>query len=74
MRHATVSRLGLVLVLAGSAAVAFLVLTDLAIRDTGQAIVYLLIFCAGVAAGMAILTTVIGRSMPWNSAARGSAG
>jgi high-affinity nickel-transport protein len=51
---------GLVHGLAGSAAVAFLVLTDLAIRDTGQAIVYLLIFCAGVAAGMAILTTVIG--------------
>jgi high-affinity nickel-transport protein len=36
------------------------VLTDLAVNDTGQAIVYLLIFCAGVAAGMAILTTVIG--------------
>ncbi|HSM38821.1 MAG TPA: hypothetical protein VK838_05755 [Candidatus Limnocylindrales bacterium] len=51
---------GLVHGLAGSAAVAFLVLTDLAVRDTGQAIVYLLIFCAGVAAGMAILTTVIG--------------
>lgn len=51
---------GLVHGLAGSAAVAFLVLTDLAVRDTGQAIVYLVIFCAGVAAGMAILTTVIG--------------
>jgi high-affinity nickel-transport protein len=51
---------GLVHGLAGSAAVAFLVLTDLAVNDTGQAIVYLLIFCAGVAAGMAILTTVIG--------------
>lgn len=51
---------GLVHGLAGSAAVAFLVLTDLAVRDTGQAIIYLLIFCAGVAAGMAILTTVIG--------------
>jgi cytochrome c biogenesis protein CcdA len=51
---------GLVHGLAGSAAVAFLVLSDLAINDTGQAIVYLLIFCAGVAAGMAILTTVIG--------------
>jgi high-affinity nickel-transport protein len=51
---------GLVHGLAGSAAVAFLVLTDLAVRDTGLAIVYLLIFCAGVAAGMAILTTVIG--------------
>lgn len=51
---------GLVHGLAGSAAVAFLVLTDLAIRDTGLAITYLVIFCAGVAAGMAILTTVIG--------------
>jgi ABC-type nickel/cobalt efflux system permease component RcnA len=51
---------GLVHGLAGSAAVAFLVLTDLAITDSGQALVYLLIFCAGVAAGMAILTTVIG--------------
>ena len=51
---------GLVHGLAGSAAVAFLVLTDLAVTDTVQAIVYLLIFCAGVAAGMAILTTVIG--------------
>lgn len=51
---------GLVHGLAGSAAVAFLVLTDLAVRDTTQAIVYLLIFCVGVAAGMAILTTLIG--------------
>jgi high-affinity nickel-transport protein len=51
---------GLVHGLAGSAAVAFLVLTDLAVRDTGLAIGYLLVFCAGVAAGMAILTTVIG--------------
>ncbi|HEX2193984.1 MAG TPA: high-affinity nickel-transport family protein [Candidatus Limnocylindria bacterium] len=51
---------GLVHGLAGSAAVAFLVLTDLAIRDTGLAIAYLVIFCAGVAAGMAILTTLIG--------------
>ena len=51
---------GLVHGLAGSAAVAFLVLTDLAIRDSGLAVAYLLIFCAGVAAGMAILTTVIG--------------
>ena len=51
---------GLVHGLAGSAAVAFLVLTDLAVRDTGLAIAYLLIFCAGVAAGMAILTTIIG--------------
>ncbi|HEX2140702.1 MAG TPA: high-affinity nickel-transport family protein [Candidatus Limnocylindria bacterium] len=49
---------GLVHGLAGSAAVALLVLAT--IQDAGQAIVYLLIFCAGVAAGMAILTTVIG--------------
>ncbi|HEX6139548.1 MAG TPA: high-affinity nickel-transport family protein [Candidatus Limnocylindria bacterium] len=49
---------GLVHGLAGSAAVALLVLAT--IQDTGQAIVYLLIFCAGVAAGMAMLTTVIG--------------
>jgi ABC-type nickel/cobalt efflux system permease component RcnA len=51
---------GLVHGLAGSAAVALLVLTDLAINDRGQALVYLLIFCVGVAAGMAILTTLIG--------------
>jgi ABC-type nickel/cobalt efflux system permease component RcnA len=51
---------GLVHGLAGSAAVALLVLTDLAVSDRGQAMMYLLIFCAGVAAGMAILTTVIG--------------
>jgi high-affinity nickel-transport protein len=51
---------GLVHGLAGSAAVALLVLTDLAINDRGQAMVYLVIFCAGVAAGMAILTTFIG--------------
>jgi ABC-type nickel/cobalt efflux system permease component RcnA len=51
---------GLVHGLAGSAAVALLVLTDLAISDRGQALVYLVIFCAGVAAGMAILTTLIG--------------
>jgi high-affinity nickel-transport protein len=49
---------GLVHGLAGSAAVALLVLAT--ISDTGQAILYLVIFCAGVAAGMAILTTVIG--------------
>ena len=51
---------GLVHGLAGSAAVALLVLTDLAVSDRGQALVYLVIFCAGVAAGMAILTTLIG--------------
>lgn len=49
---------GLVHGLAGSAAVALLVLAT--IQDTGTAIVYLVIFCIGVAAGMAILTTVIG--------------
>lgn len=49
---------GLVHGLAGSAAVALLVLAT--IRDPGQAMAYLLIFCAGVAAGMAVLTTVIG--------------
>jgi high-affinity nickel-transport protein len=49
---------GLVHGLAGSAAVALLVLAT--IHDTGAAMVYLVIFCAGVAAGMAILTTIIG--------------
>ena len=51
-------RRGLVHGLAGSAAVALLVLAT--IEDTGTAMVYLLIFCIGVAAGMAILTTLIG--------------
>ena len=49
---------GLVHGLAGSAAVALLVLAT--IRDPSLALVYLVIFCAGVAAGMALLTTVIG--------------
>jgi ABC-type nickel/cobalt efflux system permease component RcnA len=49
---------GLVHGLAGSAAIALLVLAG--ISDTGLAMIYLVIFCAGVAAGMAILTTVIG--------------
>jgi ABC-type nickel/cobalt efflux system permease component RcnA len=49
---------GLVHGLAGSAAVALLVLAT--IHDTGAAMVYLLIFCGGVASGMAILTTLIG--------------
>jgi ABC-type nickel/cobalt efflux system permease component RcnA len=49
---------GLIHGLAGSAAIALLVLAT--IQDTGTAMVYLLIFCAGVAAGMAILTTLIG--------------
>jgi cytochrome c biogenesis protein CcdA len=49
---------GLVHGLAGSAAVALLVLAT--IQDTGTALAYLVIFCIGVAAGMAILTTVIG--------------
>ena len=49
---------GLVHGLAGSAAVALLVLAT--IQDTGAAIAYLVIFCLGVSAGMAVLTTVIG--------------
>jgi ABC-type nickel/cobalt efflux system permease component RcnA len=49
---------GLVHGLAGSAAVALLVLAT--IEDTGAALLYLVIFCAGVAIGMAVLTTVIG--------------
>jgi ABC-type nickel/cobalt efflux system permease component RcnA len=49
---------GLVHGLAGSAAVALLVLAT--IQDTGAALAYLVIFCIGVAAGMAVLTTVIG--------------
>src|SRR5687768_16554907 len=49
---------GLVHGLAGSAAVALLVLATT--QDTGSALAYLVIFCLGVAAGMAVLTTVIG--------------
>jgi ABC-type nickel/cobalt efflux system permease component RcnA len=49
---------GLVHGLAGSAAVALLVLST--IQETASALVYLVIFCVGVAAGMAVLTTVIG--------------
>jgi high-affinity nickel permease len=49
---------GLVHGLAGSAAVALLVLAT--IQDTATAIGYLVIFCLGVSAGMAALTTVIG--------------
>lgn len=49
---------GLVHGLAGSAAVALLVLAT--IQDTGTALAYLVIFCLGVAAGMAVLTTIIG--------------
>jgi len=49
---------GLVHGLAGSAAVALLVLAT--IQSPAQALVYLVIFCAGVAAGMAVLTSVIG--------------
>ena len=52
--------IGLVHGLAGSAAVALLVVGDLAIRDSGEAMAFLVIFSAGVAAGMAVLTTVIG--------------
>jgi high-affinity nickel-transport protein len=49
---------GLIHGLAGSAAIALLVLAT--IPDPRQALAYLVIFCAGVAAGMAVLTTVIG--------------
>jgi high-affinity nickel-transport protein len=49
---------GLVHGLAGSAAVALLVLST--IQDTGSALAYLVIFCLGVSAGMALLTTLIG--------------
>ena len=52
--------IGLVHGLAGSAAVALLVVGDLAIRDSGAAMIFLVIFSAGVAAGMAVLTTLIG--------------
>ena len=58
---------GLVHGLAGSAAVALLVLAT--IDDTGSAIAYLVIFCLGVAAGMAVLTTVIGLPF-WVAGAR----
>jgi high-affinity nickel permease len=60
---------GLVHGLAGSAAVALLVLAT--IQDTGTALAYLVIFCIGVAAGMAILTTVIG--LPFMLSSRRSA-
>lgn len=49
---------GLVHGLAGSAAVALLVLST--IQDTGTAIAYLFIFCIGVAGGMTVLTSIIG--------------
>ena len=49
---------GLVHGLAGSAAVALLVLST--IQDTAAALVYLVIFSVGVAVGMAIVTTLIG--------------
>ena len=58
---------GLVHGLAGSAAVALLVLAT--IQDTGSALAYLVIFCVGVAAGMAVLTTVIGLPF-WVASAR----
>jgi ABC-type nickel/cobalt efflux system permease component RcnA len=58
---------GLVHGLAGSAAVALLVLAT--IQDTGAALGYLVIFCVGVAAGMAVLTTVIGLPF-WVASAR----
>jgi len=49
---------GLVHGLAGSAAIALLVLTT--ISDPVSAVIYLVIFCLGVATGMALLTTLIG--------------
>lgn len=49
---------GLVHGLAGSAAVALLVLST--IQDTASALLYLVIFSVGVAVGMAIVTTLIG--------------
>jgi len=58
---------GLVHGLAGSAAVALLVLAT--IQDPGAAIAYLVVFCLGVAAGMAVLTTVIGLPF-WIATAR----
>ena len=61
------SRSGSIHGLAGSAAVALLVLAT--IDDTGAALAYLLIFCVGVAAGMALLTTVIGLPF-WVASAR----
>ena len=54
---------GLVHGLAGSAAVALLVLST--IEDSGAALLYLLIFSVGVAAGMALLTTLIGLPMAY---------
>jgi len=56
---------GLVHGLAGSAAVALLVLST--IQEPGLALLYLLIFSGGVALGMAILTTVIGIPMAYAS-------
>ena len=58
---------GLVHGLAGSAAVALLVLAT--IEDTGAALGYLVVFCIGVAGGMAVLTTIIGRPF-WVATAR----
>ena len=58
---------GLIHGLAGSAAVALLVLAT--IDDTGSALAYLVIFCVGVAAGMAVLTTIIGLPF-WAARAR----
>jgi ABC-type nickel/cobalt efflux system permease component RcnA len=58
---------GLVHGLAGSAAVALLVLAT--IQDPQTALAYLVIFCLGVAAGMALLTTVIGLPF-WVAGAR----
>jgi high-affinity nickel-transport protein len=54
---------GLVHGLAGSAAVALLVLST--IHETSAAVLYLLIFSAGVATGMALLTTLLGLPMAY---------
>jgi high-affinity nickel-transport protein len=49
--------MGLVHGLAGSAAVALLVLA--AVRDAGWALAYLAAFCVGTVAGMLIITTLL---------------
>ena len=56
---------GLIHGLAGSAAVALLVLST--IQDSAVALLYLLIFSGGVGVGMAVLTTLIGIPMAYAS-------
>jgi high-affinity nickel-transport protein len=60
--------IGVVHGLAGSAAVAFMVITT--IRDSAWVIVYLLVFGAGTVAGMALITVAI--AMPFTSLFGGS--